>query len=100
MNFTISSARPQVRGWARLSTNLLKLKWTQFELEFGRSPFLIGHNLTAHPLFEFSRLLDLARGLPGSSVEYNAGNLAVNQDPNQTPRNGLSAEETIRRTEN
>ena len=99
MNLTSTSDQPQVLGRTSKSANLLNLSSTAFDVGFGRSPFLIGHNLTAHPLFEFSRLLDLARALPGASVEYNAGNLAVNQDPNRTPRNGLSAEETIRRIE-
>src|SRR5262249_42762090 len=67
---------------------------------FGRAPFLVGHRLARHPLFEFARLLKLARRLPPPSVEYNAGDLAVNQDSHSTPRNGLSAEETIHRIEN
>lgn len=99
MNFTGTSEYPHILDGTSNSSNLLKIASSDFEPAFGRSPFLIGHNLTTHPLFEFSRLLDLARALPGNSVEYNAGNLAVNQDPNQTPRNGLSAEETIRRIE-
>ena len=39
----------------------------------------------------------LCRNLPESSVEYNAGNIPISVDPNRTPGNGLSAEETIRR---
>jgi hypothetical protein len=43
------------------------------------------------------RLLDLARTLPEKHIEYNAGTLPVNQDQALTPRNGLSAADTIRR---
>jgi hypothetical protein len=79
--------------------SLLRFDSDVFNSAFGRAPFLVGHCLASHPLFEFARLLELARSLPPTSVEYNAGNLAVNQDPQSTPRNGLSAEETIHRIE-
>jgi hypothetical protein len=81
----------------RASDSLLRIDADAFNSCFGRAPFLVGHRLTSHPLFDFARLLELAKTLPASSVEYNAGNLAVNQDPDLTPRNGLSAEETIDR---
>jgi hypothetical protein len=99
MHFTASLERPGSQAETSESSRLLRIEPSEFNRDFGNSPFLIGHNLAGHRLFEFPRLLDLARALPASSVEYNAGNLAVNQDPNQTPRNGLSAEETIRRIE-
>ena len=68
-----------------------------FRASFDRRPFLIGHELANHPLFEISRLLRLCRSLPESNVEYNAGNIPVSVAPERTPGNGLSAEETIRR---
>ncbi|MFO0944618.1 MAG: cupin-like domain-containing protein [Planctomycetota bacterium] len=70
-----------------------------FESKFNREPFYIGHGLVAHPLFSLPRLIELSRFLPATSVEYNAGNLPINQNPDSTPRNGLSVEETIRRIE-
>src|SRR5215471_7008837 len=82
------------------SESSLQLDPEVFNSAFGRAPFLVGHRLARHPLFEFARLLKLARRLPPPSVEYNAGDLAVNQDSHSTPRNGLSAEETIHRIEN
>jgi hypothetical protein len=66
---------------------------------FGKAPFLVRHDLSGHPLFELPRLVELAQRLPAAQVEYNAGDLPVSQDPARTPRNGLSAEETIRRIE-
>jgi hypothetical protein len=66
---------------------------------FGRAPFLVRHDLSGHPLFELPRLVELAQRLPAAQVEYNAGDLPVSQDPARTPRNGLSAGETIRRIE-
>jgi hypothetical protein len=97
MNFTSTPELPHSTIAAPLDRAQFSIEPSIFNPAFGRAPFVIGHHLTDHPLFDFARLLDLARAVPSSSVEYNAGTLAVNQDPNQTPRNGLSAEETIRR---
>lgn len=65
----------------------------------GRAPFLVRHRLSDHPLFALPRLVELARTLPAKQVEYNAGSVPVTLDPARTPRNGLSAEETVRRIE-
>jgi hypothetical protein len=70
-----------------------------FAAYFNRKPFHVRHALCGHPLFELPRLLQLARTLPERFVEYNAGNLAVGARPEETPRTGLSAEETVRRIE-
>jgi hypothetical protein len=43
--------------------------------------------------------MELAKHLPEKNIEYNAGNIPMSIDPNVTPRNGLSVEETIRRIE-
>jgi hypothetical protein len=76
---------------------LLDLDPAEFRNCFGKRPFLIGHRLCDHPLFELDRLLSLARTLPDKHIEYNAGTLPINQDQSLTPRNGLSPEDTIRR---
>ncbi len=76
---------------------LLQIDREVFDRQFTRTGFAIRHNLAGHPLFEVQRLLELARTLPAHRVEYNAGDLPLNQDPNQTPRTGLSAEETLQR---
>lgn len=68
-----------------------------FASEFNRRPFLVGHRLSGHPLLSLERLVELCQRLPADSVEYNAGNLPVSQDPARTPRNGLSPAETIQR---
>jgi len=64
---------------------------------FDRRPFLIRHRLVDHPLFALPRLMELSRALPADNVEYNAGNIPISLAPELTPRNGLSADETIRR---
>jgi len=76
---------------------LLDIDPETFQQCFDRRPFRIGHELTKHPLFEFSRLMRLCQRLPETSVEYNAGNIPISVAPERTPGNGLSAEETIRR---
>jgi hypothetical protein len=76
---------------------LLAINADEFSTHFSRQPFLIGHRLTTHPLFQVDRLLELAKRLPAPCIEYNAGELPVAIDHSQTPLNGLSPEETIRR---
>ena len=76
---------------------LLELDARAMREEFDRRPFALRHRLCAHPLFALPRLLELARSLPPACIEYNAGDLPVGQDPLATPRNGLSAEQTLRR---
>lgn len=78
---------------------LTDLDRSVFEARFNRAPFMIGHNLASHRLFELSRLIELSQFLPEQSVEYNSGDVPVSQDPNLTPRNGLSIAETIARIE-
>lgn len=77
--------------------NLLDFEGTELRARFGRAPFLVRHRLAGHTLFSLERLVELARRLPASRVEYNAGNVPLSLDPARTPRTGLSAEETIRR---
>lgn len=68
-----------------------------FSARYPASPVRLRHHLTDHPLFAMDRLIALARALPEKSVEYNSGDLPIGQDPDKTPMNGLSAEETVRR---
>jgi hypothetical protein len=77
--------------------SLLTINAREFRESFDRVPFLIQHNLCDHPLFRLERLLTLAQSLPEHNVEYNAGNLPIDCDPNQSPANGLTAAETVRR---
>jgi hypothetical protein len=83
----------------RYMSSFLTIDRKVFETEFPNNPFTIRHALADHPLFQLPRLVELAKTLPEDKVEYNAGNVDVNQDPDETPRTGLSIEETIRRIE-
>jgi hypothetical protein len=64
---------------------------------FDRKPFHVRHQLAEHRLFALPRLVELARRLPEPFVEYHAGALSVGVRPEDTPRTGLSPEETVRR---
>ena len=77
----------------------LKFEREQMRTRFDREPFIVGHALCDHPLLQLPRLIKLAGALPEQSVEYNAGNIDVNQDKASTPRTGLGIEETLRRLE-
>lgn len=68
-----------------------------FSARYPAAPARLRHHLTDHPLFAMDRLIALARTLPEASVEYNSGELPIGQKPEETPMNGLSAEETVRR---
>ena len=78
-------------------TDLLSLDADAFARSFSREPFVIGHALADHPLLQVERLVELCRDLPPESVEYNAGDLPKTLRNEDTPMNGLSAEETVRR---
>ena len=71
-----------------------------FRTHFNRRPFLFRHNVADRPLFKLSNLARLAKTLPPSIVEYNAGKIPISlPDWENTPYTGLSAEETVRRIE-
>ena len=76
----------------------LQIDANAFAASFSREPFLVGHSLADHRLFQLDRLVQLCGQLPAECVEYNAGELPVNvPDHALTPANGLSPEETVRR---
>jgi len=66
---------------------------------YPHKPARLRHRLLDDPRFTLEALVGLAARLPAASIEYNAGDIPVNQDADKTPSNGLSAEETIRRIE-
>lgn len=90
---TIVDARaPVAREW--LSFDPLDMRE-----RFDKEPFSVRHDLAEHPLLQLPRLIELAKSLPEHSVEYNAGDVNVNQDAALTPRTGLSVADTLHRIE-
>lgn len=68
-----------------------------FDGAYPARPFRLRHSFTDDPRFSLPALLDLARRLPPASIEYNAGDVPIDQDTDKTPMTGLSIGETIRR---
>lgn len=66
---------------------------------YPEQPVLIGHGLADHPLLQLDALAALAQRIRPVDAEYNRGDLPVGLDPKDTPSNGLSVAETIRRIE-
>ena len=62
-------------------------------------PAVLTHQLKDHPLLQLDALAALAQRIRPVDVEYNRGDVTVGLDPKDTPANGLSVEETIRRIE-
>ena len=80
-----------------MSGSHLEIDPVELRTWFDEQAFRIGHTLSDHPLFGLDRLIELANTLPPIEIEYNAGEVPIDHDPNLTPANGLSANETIRR---
>lgn len=57
----------------------------------------LAHNLRGHDLLSIDALTRLAGKLPKQKIEWNRGDLSIDQDPAATPGNGLSPEETLQR---
>ncbi|MGZ8283998.1 MAG: cupin-like domain-containing protein [Allosphingosinicella sp.] len=70
-----------------------------FTAAYPEQPALLGHGLVDHPLLQIEALAGLAQRIRPVDAEYNRGDLPVGVDPDETPANGLSVEETIRSIE-
>ena len=66
-----------------------------FAAAYPETPAVIDHGLTEHPLLTLDALAVLAGKLPGSSIEYNRGNLPLGVDGKPAPT-GIGIEDTIR----
>lgn len=66
---------------------------------YPEQPLLLDHELVGNGLLELEALSALAGRIRPVDVEYNRGDLPVGVDPADTPGNGLSVAETIRRIE-
>lgn len=75
---------------------LLRFDAHELRAKFDRQAFPIAHALADHPLLQLPQLIELSTRLPIESVEYNSGDLPINQDPATTPRTGFTIEQTLR----
>ncbi len=76
--------------------NLLQLDVEVFKHNFPNRGFKLRHNLCEHTEFSLEQLAQLAQRLPETNVECFTGNVPVNQNPANRPKNGLSIVDTIR----
>jgi hypothetical protein len=60
---------------------------------------LLRHGLCGHPLLTLEALVELAQRIPAKHVEYYRGDVPIGIGGDDTPSNGLSIAETIRRIE-
>lgn len=77
----------------------LSLNEKEFTEHFPWNDFSVQHRLAGNDLFKLDNLIELCQQLPTKQVEYNLGNLPIEQDPDSTPLNDLSPKETIERIE-
>ncbi|CAO4155875.1 JmjC domain-containing protein [Methylorubrum thiocyanatum] len=64
---------------------------------FPSVPFGIKHALADDPLLSLDRLIDLAARLPRHSIEFNGGNVAIDQNPDTVPLVEMEPTEIVRR---
>jgi hypothetical protein len=72
-----------------------------FAEKFDRAAFSFRHRLAHHPLFEFDRLLGLAKLMARdpADVYYDAGDVRIDQRWDETPACDLPVDELLRRIE-
>ena len=83
-------------------TTASRLDWLEYDPQwfldrFDKEPFKLRHRLEDHPLLQLSAIVELAGRLPDAQQEFNSGDRPINQDYLKTPKNALSADETLRR---
>ena len=79
-------------------TRLIEIEQGTVTSSLPEASFRVRHHLAEHPLFRLERLAELAASLPADQIEFN-GPVDPNQDPDMTPSNGMTPEETVRRIE-
>jgi hypothetical protein len=74
----------------------------EFRTKFDKYGFAFRHKLAGHPVFELSRLMELAQETQSArpaDLYYDAGTIDVNQRWDSTPRPEFSARDAIQRIE-
>src|SRR6202165_4714079 len=74
----------------------------EFKTKFDKYSFPFQHNLAGHPVFELTRLMELAQETQSTrpaDLYYDAGTIDVNQRWDKTPRPEFSARDAIQRIE-
>jgi len=65
--------------------------------DFPLKPFAIHHKLSGHPLLTLPHIAQLASELPRDLIEYNSGNAAVSQNPDEVKNIDLDPVDVVNR---
>lgn len=79
--------------------NIVTVDRSIAEERFLRQPFVMKHGLADHPLFQLSRLVELAKSLPRDRIEFNSGRVSVGARPEDVPKIDMEASDVIRSIE-
>ena len=71
-----------------------------FVENFNQHPFAFEHRLTDHPLLQLPRVAELVRSLPRGNFYFDAGDIAIGQRWDQSPRGQWPVAELVERIEN
>ena len=75
--------------------SLVSVDPAQAREKFLKLPFVLGHSLAGHGLFDLPRLVELAKSMPRDRIEYNSGKVAVGVKPADVPKIDRPAEDVI-----
>jgi ribosomal protein L16 Arg81 hydroxylase len=67
--------------------------------KFLKKPFMLQHGLINHPLFDLSKLVELAQSMPRDRIEYNSGKVAIGVKPDDVPTISLAPAEVVKTIE-
>jgi len=73
----------------------IEISTDDFQQNFPHQGFKVKHRLCTEPLLDLGELAKLSERLPQSSIEHNAADLAVNQQPAAVERSQYTARDAI-----
>ncbi len=79
--------------------NIVTVDPVEAKTKFLKKPFLLKHGLADNPLFELSKLFELAKSIPRDRIEYNSGKVAVGVKPEDVPTIDLAPDEVVKTIE-
>jgi ribosomal protein L16 Arg81 hydroxylase len=79
--------------------NIVTVDQVEAKSKFLKKPFMLRHGLADHPLFDLSKLVELAKSMPRDRIEYNSGKVAVGVRPEDVPTIELAPAEVVKTIE-
>jgi hypothetical protein len=75
--------------------NIVTVDPVEAKSKFLKTPFMLKHALSDHPLFRLNTLVELAKSMPRDRIEYNSGKVAVGVRPEDVPTIDLAPEKVV-----